>query len=246
MARNPNVVPGGGGLQPFLRAVSSRPSGEPLCPICGSADVRRSERRGFLDAILACLFLAPFRCRLCRERFYRFWRPFQSIAEPPDTPVFVMRRPVYEIAPPEPPASDQLPAGTAAPTTDSARFRPQRSISLCEGDISIRKLLQRLLERRGYAVEEVHDASDLLAQLRERQMDLLVVDVEHLDPETRDAVRSLNGVRAGLKLLLLLAEPVTIHEPDTRVAILVKPFSLDAFLECVERLLESDASSTTR
>ena len=240
MARNPNVVPRGQSLQPFLRAVSGANRGQPLCRVCGSSDVRRSERRGLLDLLFALFFLAPFRCRLCRERFYGLWRPFQPIDEPSEAQVFVMRRPVFEISPGES-ASERLPAGNAADATDLGRSGHGRTIALCEGDISICKLLHRVLERRGYAVEEVHDGADLLAQVRERQVDLVVIDVAHLNAETREAVRSLSRVRDDLKLLLMFAEPVPVREPDERVAILVKPFSLDVFVESVERLLNAPA-----
>jgi predicted RNA-binding Zn-ribbon protein involved in translation (DUF1610 family) len=42
------------------------------CPYCGEPnDIRRARRHG-LDWLLAVFFLVPYRCRDCRERFYRF------------------------------------------------------------------------------------------------------------------------------------------------------------------------------
>ena len=41
-----------------------------VCPRCSSKNIRRSERR-WLDWLLA-MFVAPYRCRDCRARFYRF------------------------------------------------------------------------------------------------------------------------------------------------------------------------------
>src|SRR5688500_1333413 len=44
---------------------------DPICPHCGSADVHRSARRGWLDWLFRAVFCLPFRCHLCSTRFYR-------------------------------------------------------------------------------------------------------------------------------------------------------------------------------
>ena len=41
------------------------------CPKCGSMDVRRASREGFLVALLSSVGRWPFRCRSCRSRFFR-------------------------------------------------------------------------------------------------------------------------------------------------------------------------------
>ncbi len=42
------------------------------CPICRSQRVRRSRYRGYLEsALLALLFIRPFRCVRCNHRFFR-------------------------------------------------------------------------------------------------------------------------------------------------------------------------------
>lgn len=67
---------GGSGeaLQP--KAENSTPTpAVPRCPQCGWSDVRLSKSKGALDAaMLGALSLAPFRCRTCGRRFYRFHR----------------------------------------------------------------------------------------------------------------------------------------------------------------------------
>ncbi len=45
------------------------------CPKCGRKDSRPSMRSGLTDFFLRVVLLAPFRCRRCRERFYRFALP---------------------------------------------------------------------------------------------------------------------------------------------------------------------------
>ena len=43
------------------------------CPYCGSADVHRSRRRGFVEGVILRLFLLrPYRCHDCDRRHYRF------------------------------------------------------------------------------------------------------------------------------------------------------------------------------
>jgi hypothetical protein len=51
---------------------STDPDVMPRCPRCGWQDVRPSNTRGAFDAALSAIALAPFRCRSCGNRFYRF------------------------------------------------------------------------------------------------------------------------------------------------------------------------------
>ena len=44
------------------------------CPACGYTDVRRSVRRGLLERMLMILRMFPWRCTLCKYRFYAFKR----------------------------------------------------------------------------------------------------------------------------------------------------------------------------
>ena len=51
--------------------VSGQSSG-PQCPLCGSAEVRRSRRRGPVERFfLRFLGRSPYRCDECDARFYR-------------------------------------------------------------------------------------------------------------------------------------------------------------------------------
>jgi hypothetical protein len=43
-----------------------------FCPNCTSTDVRRANRRGMVENMLRMFSIAPFRCRSCRHKFYRF------------------------------------------------------------------------------------------------------------------------------------------------------------------------------
>jgi hypothetical protein len=42
-----------------------------VCPKCGVADIRPSYYRDFVDKVMQFLFLVPYRCRICRHRFFR-------------------------------------------------------------------------------------------------------------------------------------------------------------------------------
>lgn len=42
------------------------------CPKCTSTNVRRASRSGLWEEFLRLFFIAPFRCRACRHKFYRF------------------------------------------------------------------------------------------------------------------------------------------------------------------------------
>jgi hypothetical protein len=42
------------------------------CPSCGGADIRRSLPGGLLDSLMMVFGKAPFRCRGCRRRFYKY------------------------------------------------------------------------------------------------------------------------------------------------------------------------------
>jgi uncharacterized coiled-coil protein SlyX len=43
-----------------------------FCPNCTSTNVRRANRQGLFEEFLRLFFVAPFRCRACRHKFYRF------------------------------------------------------------------------------------------------------------------------------------------------------------------------------
>jgi|HubBroStandDraft_5_1064220.scaffolds.fasta_scaffold13856_3 hypothetical protein len=248
MALVPNVVLSERAFRPLMRAVRKAAITGKTCPICGSDEVRRSARWGFLDAVLICLFLAPFRCRVCRGRFYRVWRPvFQKPAEPPRAPVIMMPRPLLGIDPLDPhlPGSNFIdppriqpdhplprlvePAPVADPPL---RFTRARSVLILESDPSIRRLLRRLLDRRGYFTHEVIEADDLPAELLERRVDLLIIADE------LNSVLAAAHVHPNLKILALSSESGNGAEIPGRCLALTKPFSLESFLESVDRLLE--------
>jgi DNA-binding response OmpR family regulator len=109
---------------------------------------------------------------------------------------------------------------------------------ILESDLSIRKLLRRLLERRGHITVEISQAADLAGALRDRRADLLIVDVSAV-PETGVAgLVALAHAFPRLKILALSTESLQDSEIPGRLLALPKPFALDRFVDCVDRLLE--------
>jgi len=85
MARVPSFAQAEPAFRPLATVARKLAVTGRSCANCGSPEIRPSNRRNALDILLACVFLAPFRCRVCRGRFYRMWRP--SLLRSPDPPV---------------------------------------------------------------------------------------------------------------------------------------------------------------
>jgi CheY-like chemotaxis protein len=271
MARASSVVETGQTVRPFAAAVRRLAFAGRSCGTCGSAEIRPSNSRNAADILLACFFLSPFRCRMCRERFYRFWRP--SFLLPPDPPVAPLmlvpkRRDIFNIdssvprqIEPEPvsplrpqprliPLEPTVPVrieSVAAPTVQEpvpaspAPALPSRAMGgpvlILESDLSIRKLLRRLLERRGYSTVEIARPESMASELRVREAGLLVIDISNTPSVDLETLSELTREHPALKILVLSADPVPAAKVPGRVLTLHKPFPLDSFVDCVDCLL---------
>jgi CheY-like chemotaxis protein len=278
MARVPSVVQTDPSFRPATTTARRLAVTGRACANCGSLEIRPSNRRNALDILLACLFLAPFRCRVCRIRFYLLWRP--SLAHPPEPPmapllVITPRRKILDLGlsqapsiephalqphgqeprlislPPVRPVAGNLEpveaiqpspveAPLASPTLPAqpAAFSARGQIVILENDLSIRKLLRRLLERRGYATTELSLPEDLEGELRHRRADLLIMDIAAAGPPGLEAAVELSRAYPDLKILALSAESLNGNVIPGRLLALPKPFPLDSFVDCVDRLLD--------
>jgi ribosomal protein L37AE/L43A len=54
------------------RSIEDSKIPDAYCPKCTSTNVRRASRSGMWEEFLRLFFIAPFRCRACRHKFYRF------------------------------------------------------------------------------------------------------------------------------------------------------------------------------
>jgi CheY-like chemotaxis protein len=271
MARVPSVAQTEPVVRPFVTAARKLAVAGRTCAHCGSPEIRPSNRRNALDILLACLFLAPFRCRICRQRFYRVWRPsLQRPPEPPTAPLMTVspQRKLLNLDSVEPRAIQPEPIhpqpihpqptrprnaevqmvalpspqkeipGVELETAQPVAAAARGPILILESDLSIRKLLRRLLERRGYFTVEVSHPGQLARELRDRPADLLIVDVSATPEIGVDAVVALAREHPSLKILALSAETLQDNEIPGRLLVLLKPFPLDRFVDCVDRLLE--------
>jgi CheY-like chemotaxis protein len=138
--------------------------------------------------------------------------------------------------------ADVLPAPVASPAADP-ELHPlplagptPAPILILEEDLSIRKLLRRLLERRGYPTVEIAQAGDLAGELLDRPVDLLIVDVSAVESGV-EAVVKLARALPNLKILALSAQALKESELPGRLLVLPKPFPLDSFIDSVDGLL---------
>jgi CheY-like chemotaxis protein len=245
-------------IRPLAAAVRKLAVAGRACGSCGSIEIRPSNRRNALDIMLACVFLAPFRCLICRGRFYRVWRPsLQFPADPPSMPLLVMPvqrdppafRPVepasIESPVAEPELPEEKPAEIHTPPSQPTLAAVPGPILILECDLSIRKLLRRLLERRGYFIVEIAEAEGLALELRGRRASLLIVDTSAMEGSVVEAMVALARAHPSLKILALSTHSFEGHEIPGRLLALPKPFSLDRFVECVDRILERTTPPTT-
>ncbi len=244
-------------IRPLAAAVRKLAVAGRACGICGSIEIRPSNRRNALDIMLACVFLAPFRCLICRGRFYRVWRPsLQSPPDPLNTPLLVMpvRHDLPALRPVEPASIESPVAEPELPEEKPAEIHTLPSqpapaavpgpILILESDLSIRKLLRRLLERRGYFIVEIAEAEGLALELRGRRASLLIVGASTMDARGVEALVALARSHPALKILALSTHSFEGREIPGRLQALPKPFGLDRFVECVDRLLDRSTAAT--
>jgi CheY-like chemotaxis protein len=267
MPRDRTLAPPGQTVRPPGTAARKLALAGRTCSNCGSYDIRPSNSRNALDILLACVFLSPFRCRHCRERFYRFGRPSLFRPAPPVAPLLVIpaRRQAANVEPISPPRIEpetlrpprnlphRMPPGRKSGPPRSAFIErletgmrspqplptlPPGAVLILAGDLSIRKLLRRLVERRGYQTIETAESGQLAAELERRPVDLLVVDVADTGVHGIHGVLELARVHPDLKVLAIASEPLQDNQIPGRLLTLLKPFPLDRFMECVDRLLQ--------
>ena len=190
-----------------------RPPKRLFCPNCGWNNVRVSERAGFWDKVAKLLFLAPFRCRNCRLRFYRHLSyikralPMVTVHRPLAAPLTVSRPTVA--APPVIDVSvvpDVLTVPNV-PAVPNVAASLRSVILLLDDDPALRKLLRRLLTREGYDVREAADAAAAAATLRypgphAAGIDLMIVNLSSRE-EGETAVRTLRRAHPELVVMAL-------------------------------------------
>ncbi len=127
----------------------------------------------------------------------------------PETEISAQKSPEIFLVPPPP-----LPVAIPALVSPNP-FAPA-TVLIVESDFSIRKLLGRLLERRGYLTVEIAQTEDLAAALRDLRADLLVMDVSLAGTNAAPTLAALAADHPSLKILALSPEPLQNHEVPGR------------------------------
>jgi CheY-like chemotaxis protein len=224
------------------RGSSIRAMNSLICPRCGRNDVRWSIRRSFGDRIIACFGLAPYRCRSCRYRFFRF--PMGAGNAPqPTADVPPQSAPAQTVTVPS--VSDELSVTAqpvaaqpldASPLTENllASVPIARSLLILSPDPAMRRLLCKFLAQPGYHTHELADAVQLPAELRARKVDLLIADLDLPEQQGLETVASLRSMYPNLKIIALSGLRVA-GVPGS--IILPKPFHRELLLESVQNAL---------
>ena len=214
------------------------------CPKCGGKDIRLSGRRGVGDRIIACLGLALYRCRVCRNRFYRLRLrnrrgvdPISDTIPPIDSAQAELTGSVDSqpvtiqgvFVQPAQPASRQPLAEHSL-----ARIPVAYSLLIVSRDPAIRKLLCKLVTRPGYHTHQLGEAAQLASELRVRKVDLLIIDLDEPEQKGLERASTLRRRYPRLKIIALSGLPLT-SVPGSIV--LPKPFRRELLIEGVESLL---------
>ena len=223
-----------------IRAMSS-----PICPRCGRNDVRQSARRGVGDRFMALIGLAPYRCRACRNRFFRF-RPGNGngigtgngngVQPVVDVGASIVQATVEPVSV-EPASPLDLRPVAVHPL---ASLPVAYSLLIVSRDPAIRKLLCKLLTRPGYHTHELDDVSQLPSELRARKVDLVIADLDEPEQQGLETLAALRGVYPNLQIIALSALSVA-RVPGSIV--LSKPFHREVLLESVQSALVETAQN---
>jgi len=186
---------------------------------------------------MALFGLAPYRCRACRNRFFRF--PIGNgnghTAAADDFHHTDPARPI-----PVEPAAVELAVSRPTAEHPLAQIPIAFSILIVSRDPAVRKLLCKVLACPGYHTHPLDDAETLSSELQVRKVDLLITDLEMPEQQGLETVAALRSQYPKLKIIALSALRVS-GEPGSIV--LPKPFRRELLLESVQNAL-AQASDT--
>jgi CheY-like chemotaxis protein len=118
-----------------------------------------------------------------------------------------------------------------------------KRILLVEDNAVNRRLAQFLLKSRGYEVWEVTSAPEAFAALKERQPDLILMDIQLPEVDGLTATRSLKADPATRDIPVVAVTSYAMKGDEAKAfeagcsGYVTKPIDKTAFLETVARLL---------
>jgi CheY-like chemotaxis protein len=175
---------------------------------------------------MALIGLAPYRCRACRNRFFRI--PIGNKLQA-DEPV-VVQSVFPEPAHPPSPLSDH-------PLAD---IPIAYSILVVSRDPAIRKLLCKLLAQPAYHTHQLAETAQLPSELQARKVDLLITDLELPEQQGLETAAALKSKYPRLKIIALSG--LCVAEVPGSI-VLTKPFRREALLESVQNALAEAADT---
>ena len=126
-------------------------------------------------------------------------------------------------------------------------MRSSTSILVIEDEPNLRCTLAMILQRAGYTVTAASHARDALRLVEARAYDLVLLDVDRIEPGDTDLLAAIYRLSPALSLLILTASPAmeTMGGADwiRRRICLVKPVDPARILACIHDILDPPISS---
>lgn len=119
-------------------------------------------------------------------------------------------------------------------------------VIICDDHDLVRKTVGAVLTAEGYVVEGVRSADELLLAASAGRPDVVIMDLRLGGESGVDAIAELrdNPGLADVPVLLLSGEPLGdepgVTERTRADAFLQKPFDIEEFVACIERLARGD------
>lgn len=201
-----------------------------ICPRCGRNDVRQSIRRSVGDKIMGCFGLTPYRCRACRNRFFRF--PLGNGNGNAAQPVVDISAPIVPAVP--------LTVAPVSVENPLAYVPVAYSLLIVSRDPAIRKLLCKLLTRPAYHTHQLAERSQLPAELRTRKVDLLIIDLDLPEQQELETVAELRTKDSNFSVIALSGLRIA---GVAGALVLPKPFPRELLLESVQSALVTAAET---
>ena len=117
------------------------------------------------------------------------------------------------------------------------------TILVADDDDQIRVWVRRILESKGYQVEEARDGKEVLGYLKQAEPALVVLDLFMPNVDGLEVILYLRSCAKPVKILALSGNPINGYNTCRTAEVfgahdtLVKPFDAETFMQHVEALL---------
>ncbi len=118
----------------------------------------------------------------------------------------------------------------------------KRNVLLVDDDLSILRVIKRILERKGYAVTAVSTGKEALTQINRNCFDASIVDVRLADISGLDIVKRITQVSPGTIRVVFTGSPGSSDFQSSAKnmdAFLLKPVNPEELLHVLEEKLQT-------